>query len=292
MVGYLAISSKIDASPFIFQKIMLHMNTSARCLRSFAAGLAWLVLLFLVGILPTLLKTIPFNLSWYTWHDFKTTLYDLVFVVIFQFFLVLMNGCTNIILVMSIPVHLVFSMFMVMKLALVDFNQLIPASSAPLPIGIVNIKFFFYSVTVVSFLHFFLVLAIHYSVVPQKNKNEKTKTTTSFPVATKATPLLNPAGQISPAATKHATKESESSDSTKEDTDRLMEDDECPMYQHDLPELTTNHVLAITCLPVRVGCYSIFMVLLFPLGCLFSSFRACFQRCKKGQASDILHLPT
>ena len=183
------------------------MNTSARCLRSFAAGLAWLVLLFLVGILPTLLKTIPFNLSWYTWHDFKTTLYDLVFVMIFQFFLVLMNGCTNIILVMSITVHLVFSMFMVMKLALVDFNQLIPASSAPQ--FQVNIKIFFYSANVVSFLHFFLVLAIHYSVVPQKNKNGKTKTTTSFPVATKATPLLNPAGQISPAATKHATKESD-----------------------------------------------------------------------------------
>ena len=133
--------------------------------------------------------------------------------------------------------------------------------------------------------------------------------------------------------------------SSKEYTDSLMEDDE--FTTEDLPEISTNHFLAISCLPVvsvfpkmivfslstikiylynfvtaltyihylhwstllfllfffnfykrnnthtqRVGCYSIFMILLFPFGCLCSSFRACYLKYKKGHASDILHIPT
>ena len=183
------------------------MNTSARCLRSFAAGLAWCTLLFLVlGLLPTLLKIIPFNLSWYSWHDFKTTFYDFIFIVLFQSFLVLMTGCTNIILGMSIILHSIISMFMVLKLAIIDFNQIIPASSGASLFGIVTIKFFFYFVTFISFLNIFFVFAIYYSLLKnKKNDKDEKKTTTSFPVATIATPLLNPTGQASSAATKEST---------------------------------------------------------------------------------------
>ena len=225
-------------------------NTSARCLRSFAASIAWLELFALLAI-----HTISSA-------SYSEKIYSLFIAVIIQCLAVFVAACSHSGLLLSIVIHTIVTVGAIYVDFTADFTALDSAQDLKLPM-LITLSF-------LSFVYSILAVTILYSLP----KKKATESSTSYPVVAKSNNVKSPLLQSE----------------TKEDLGRsLMADDD---YSTDVSEIIVNSPGAILCLPIRVSCCLTFMTLLLPLGLVLSSFRACYQRCKKGKASEILHLPS
>lgn len=239
------------------------ISTSIRCVRSFAASLAWVQLILCIISVQT-------YFYWTKEYSFGSSLNDIFTLLCIQSLFILLSACSNSFLTLSIAYHALFVIFCVVKYFVKD--------SVTLPFTSVRYDTIVVVTGCISLTHCF-VIGQAYKCMSMKNKmNSRNNKEVNL-----STPLVsNHIQKTSPKETK------------VRDVNVMLDDDEDTNdpYVKDLPEITTNNFCSMACLPVRVGFYLVFMVLMLPLGLLLSPFRACYQRCRKGHASEILHLPS
>ena len=225
-------------------------NTSARCLRSFAASIAWVELFALIYLFAC--DTYPYS------ADDSLSLFVALIV---QSVFVLLAACSHAGLLLSLFIHTIVTIYVIYVDFTTDFNAVDSANDLKKLPTLVTASF-------LSFVYSIFAVTVLYSL-PKKSATESS---TPHPVVA------------------HNVKSPLLQSETKEDIGRsLMADDD---NTTDVSEIVVNSPGAILCLPIRVSCCLTFMTLLLPLGLILSSFRACYQRCKKGTASAILHLPS
>ena len=264
-------------------------NTSASCLRSFQASLAWATLIAIALVF----KPLSFDDS--PVHELQRvylslggrSMLVLLSVLFFQALCILFAACSHAMLLFSIVVHV----FVIIFLGYLDcttnlgpnhdHNHSIVSNTADQTAD----YFLITLLTVTSFisvLHLILALTIKQSVkVPVKTKRNQPKRavdSSNSSINALSTPLLESKGDSDALMLEEEKKEMEMNNSD----DLLV----------DVPELATTPCCLIACLPVRVGFYFFFMILMLPLGLFFTTLRALYQRCTKGKASEILHLPS
>ena len=237
----------------------MSISTSIQCFRASAAAVAWFNIIFGGVVFSGLLnanKILPLDSN----YQLNDSLVDILVGNVCQVLVVWLAACSNKGLSFSVAYHALFTLFCSIKWVVVLSSPQPKLSSQPSMLVFVYVSF-------VTFLQLMLSITVYKSIARKSN------TATSKSGATNTginTPLVG---------------------SESKTMESIMKDDPSE-EESDVPELMTNNVLAIACLPLKVGFYVYYMVLMLPLGLLFSSFRACYQRCTKGPASTILHLPS
>jgi len=143
-------------------------NTSARCLRSFAASIAWLELFALLAI-----HTISSA-------SYSEKIYSLFIAVIIQCLAVFVAACSHSGLLLSIVIHTIVTVGAIYVDFTADFTALDSAQDLKLPM-LITLSF-------LSFVYSILAVTILYSLP----KKKATESSTSYPVVAKSNNVKSP----------------------------------------------------------------------------------------------------